>query len=399
MPHDNATLAWELKNGKRADGRAMQDEDWRAATFHTGTLSEKSGLLRGFDQRLEAMVGHDLVTLDSTWSVFRSDLLLFVFRNKLTQRFDNAIVASSAREWLAQHAHERFMTMVHLYSTHTPYDPPAWARALYCDPAYKGPIQSFYSDYRELIEQGKYAPTAADVRQIRDLYCGGVSHADQMIGSLVDELRAQGVLDDTLVIVTADHGESLGEEQGKTHLWEHDHIVQTNLRIPLVVRYPKAFPAGKRIAARTEEIDVFPTVLELAQLAAPQAAGEFDKIDGSSLLPLVRGEGQSLRPFSFAENALFGAVQDDRWKLIVDVQKIQGKEGTFDTRLFDLSADPGELHNLAAEKPGEVERLFEPLRKWSASMPHREMEHSARDRDQEELIKRFGYTGEDKKPK
>jgi arylsulfatase A-like enzyme len=176
-------------------------------------------------------------------------------------------------------------------------------------------------------------------------------------------------------------------------------MVQTNLRIPLVVRYPKAFPAGKRVAARTEEIDVFPTVLELAQLAAPQATNELDKIDGQSLLPLVRGEAQSLRPFSFAENAFFGAAQDDRWKLIVAVEKLNGRESENKTRLFDLQADPAEQHNLAAEQPEEAARLFDALRKWSSSMPHREMEHSARDLDQERLFRRFGYTGEDKKPK
>jgi arylsulfatase A-like enzyme len=341
------------------------------------------------------MAGHELVTLDSAWSVFRSDLLLFVFKNKLTQRFDNAIVASSATEWIRQHAHQRFMTMVHLYSTHTPYDPPAWARALYCDPKYAGPIHSFYSDYRALIEDGKYAPTPGDLQQIRDLYYGGVSHADKLIGGLIYELRAQGVLDDTLVIVTADHGESLGEEQGTTRLWEHDHMVQTNLRIPLVMRLPRAFPAGKRVSARTDEIDVFPTVCELAHLAPPPQAGPIEQIDGLSLLPLVRGETQSQRPVSFAESSYAAAAQDEAWKLVVDVQQLKGAEGSYKTRLFDLRSDAAEQHNLAAEHPEEVDRLLEALRAWSKSMPLRAMERSALDIDQQRLFEHLGYTGKD----
>ena len=400
LPRDNLLLPRELKCGTRTDGRAMQEMDWAAASFHTGTLSTGSGLLRGFDQYFEAMAGHELVTLDSTWSVFRSDLLLFVFKNKLTQRFDNAIVASTAREWLARHGRQRFMAMVHLYSTHTPYDPPQWARELYCDPQYSGPVKAFYASSREALEQGKYAPTPADLQQIRDLYYGGVSHADRLVGELVDELRAQGVLDQTLVIVTADHGESLGEEQGTTRLWEHDHMVQTNLRIPLVVRYPKSLPAGKRVAARTDEIDVFPTVVELAHLVPPPQKETNDLIDGKSLLPLVRGEAQSQRPVSFAENVFFGAAQDDRWKLIVDVALVRGEKPEYETRLFDLQADPGETRNLAESQPAEVERLLEALRAWSSALPVRAMEKSARDLDQQAIFDQFGYTGgKDRKPK
>jgi len=390
MPY-NLTLAAELKSGKRKDGRAMQDEDWLAASFHTGTLTTGSGLLRGFDQYFSAMAGRELVTLDNTWSVFRADLLLYMFKSKLTQRFDNAIVASSAREWLAQHAHQRFMTMVHLYSTHTPYDPPQWARDLYCDKNYTGPLHAFYAQHREAIEQGKYTPTPADIQQIRDLYYAGVSHADQMIGALLDELRAQGVLDDTLVILTADHGESLGEEQGSTRLWEHDHMVQTNLRIPLVLRWPKALPAGKRVSARTDEIDVFPTLVELAQLVPPDQPTELEQLDGHSLLPLVRGELQSQRPVSFAESAFFVAAQDDRWKLIVDRERLKGDAGTYASKLFDLPADPAEQKNLALEQPGEVARLLEILRAWSKGLPQREMEHSARDIDQERMFRSLGY--------
>jgi arylsulfatase A-like enzyme len=398
MP-DNLTLAAELKSGRRSDGRAMQDADWLAASFHTGTLTTESGLLRGFDQYFGAMAGHELVTLDNTWSVFRADLLLFVFKNKLTQRFDNAIVASSAREWIRQHARQRFMTMVHLYSTHTPYDPPQWARDMYCDKGYSGPLRAFYSEQREAIEQGRYTPTRADIQQVRDLYYGGVSYADQMIGGLLDELRAQGVLDDTLVIVTADHGESLGEEQGATRLWEHDHMLQTNLRIPLVIRLPRAFPSGQRVAARTDEIDVFPTVCELARLALPEKPSELEKIDGQSLMPLVRGEAHSQRPVSFAENSFFAAAQDERWKVIVDVRELKGEAGKYDARLYDLAADPGEQHNLSGEKPEEGARLLEALRAWSQALPRREMVHSARNADQERLFRQLGYTGEEPKPK
>jgi arylsulfatase A-like enzyme len=260
-------------------------------------------------------------------------------------------------------------------------------------------VQAFYAEHRELLEQGKYTATPADIQRIRDLYYGGVSQADLLIGGLLDELRAQGVLDDTLVIVTSDHGESLGEEQGASRLWEHNHMVQTNLRIPLLMRYPKAFPAGTRVAALTDEIDVFPTVVQLAQLQPPPQTGVNDVIDGRDLLPLVRGEARSLRPISFAESAFAAAAQDERWKLIVDVQRLKGAEGTYKDRLFDLQADAAEQHNLAAEHPEQVERLLAALTDWAKAMPKREMERSPRDLEEERRFRELGYTGEDFKPK
>src|SRR5262249_6424212 len=99
------------------------------------------------------------------------------------------------------------------------------------------------------------------------------------------------------------------------------------------------------------------------------------------------------------ENAFFAAAQDERWKLILDLDVLQGRPGRYETRLFDLAADPGEQHNLAAAQMAEVRRLTEALRAWSSALPRRQMEYSARDRDQERLFQQFGYTGEERKPR
>jgi len=398
----NITLPWHLKTGERLDGRAMEDSDWVTASFHTGTLSTGSGLLRGFDEYFEAMVGHDLVRLDSTWSVFRSDLLLFVFKNKFEARFDSAIVASNARDWLEQHHDKRFATMVHLYSTHTPYDPPADLREQYLDPAYKGPIQAFYSVQREAIEAGRYTPTPEDVQRIRDLYYAGVAHADRMIGELVETLRAKGVLDSTLVIVTSDHGESLGEDG----LWEHDHMVQTNLRIPLVMRWPKGLPAGRRVAALTDSIDLLPTVCELVNMRLPVEESDvraFGEIDGRSLMSLVRGESVSVREHSFAENAYFHAAQNGRFKLLVDARAWQeptlvaarAVKDRFLPRLYELTSDPHEQRNVLEAHPQEAEALFQALRRWNEGLPVRRMEESHRDLEMKARFQQLGYTGGD----
>lgn len=400
----NVTLPYHFKTARKRDGTQLEGDDVLAASFHTGTLSEGSGLLRGFDMLFEATAGHDLVVLDDPWSVFRAHLLLSIFRQKINQRFDSGIVASAARRWLDTSAQKRFVAMVHLYSTHTPYDPPDEFRRMYCDPSYTGPVKAFYAQHREMIEDGQYTPTEADVAQIQNLYYAGVTQADRLIGELVGDLERAGVLDDTLVIVTADHGESLGE-QG---LWEHDHMAQTNLRIPLVMSWPRKLPAQTRVKAMVDEIDVFPTVSELAALELPPASGERDRVDGVSLLPLIRGEVARVREHSFAENGSYSAVQDGRFKLVVRRRFLNAKswedalaswnnafeKGEYVPRLYDLQADPAEALDVVKSHQGEALRLFEVLYRWSSSLPiplERNIK-SPRDLRNEELMLKLGYT-------
>jgi arylsulfatase A-like enzyme len=395
----NVTLASHLERARTRSGTGpgtqLADADVLSATFHTGTLSTGSGLLQGFDLYFEQMAGRGLTVAESSWSVFRSDLLFEILRAKLAQK-TGADVAGAARAWLAHNAGRRFFAMVHLYSTHTPYDPPEEFRRHYVDPAYQGPVRAFYAQHREAIERGEAAPTPADVRQIRDLYLAGVTQADAAIGALLAELERAGTLDQTLVIVTSDHGESLGE-QG---LWEHNHMVQTNLRIPLVMRLPGALPAGARIGALVEQVDLFPTVCSLLGLELPEQPDVHSRIDGHDLVPLVRGEVASVREHAFSENASFFAVQDQRWKLVVPTELLDEEPWSrgVDAHgsravLYDLKADPGEETSVLEAQRDQAERLVAVLRAWSRALPIARMERSARDLESVELFQRLGYAG------
>jgi arylsulfatase A-like enzyme len=394
----NATLPWHLKHALQKDGGRLEDGDYAGATFMTGTLSQGSGLMHGFDWYFEAMAGHELVSLDSRWSVYRSNLLVCLWKNKLTQRFDNSLVTSTAVDWLRANAGKRFLGMVHLYSTHTPYDPEEEFRRQYCDPDYDGPIHAFYAEHRIALEQGKYTATEADVRQIQNLYYAGAAQADRDVGLVLDELARQGVLDDTLVILTADHGEELSDHG----LWEHNWMFQTNLRVPLIFSWPKGLPQGKRVVALVESIDLLPTVCDLLGLEPPREEGVYGIVDGLSLAPLMRGAVESVKGYSFAENGLYASVQDREWKLIVRAEALS-EEGGWENakaaeeppRLFHLKDDPGETRNAFGEHPDEAERLFAVLDGWSDSMPieRKEIVRSARDFEDEALFKDLGYTG------
>jgi arylsulfatase A-like enzyme len=397
MPQ-NITLASHLKSGELVNGGKLEDTDYVGATFMTGTLSHGSGLLHGFDTYFEAMVGHPLVEVDNPWSVFKSELVLSRIHMKLLQRVDEAPVANEAVKWFRANGTRRFVAMVHYYSTHTPYDPPQRFRDMYLDPDYDGPIDSFYASSREVIERGDYEPTPADVQRITDLYYAGVSQADHMIGQVLEELGRQKVLDQTLVIVTSDHGEELGDHG----LWEHNFMFQTNLRIPLTMTWPGKLPAAKRVGAMVETVDIVPTVCELSGVEPPFDA-ELEKnkpgagrIDGVSLMPLIRGEAESVKEFSYAENGLELSIQDRLWKLVVlDDALDSGWRGK--AKLYDLTADPDEQANVVAENEAQAQRLFDQLKTWSEAFPIRrdEVIESARDQDQQELSRRMralGYT-------
>ncbi|MEM9382804.1 MAG: sulfatase-like hydrolase/transferase, partial [Planctomycetota bacterium] len=419
----NATLPVLLKSGVRADGVELEERDWITGAFMTGTLSHGSRLLVGFDAYLEALVGHDLVDVHDPWSEFRSGLLPWLVLNKLSQKSDRHLVTTTAERWIRQHADRRFMALVHLYSTHTPYDPAPEFRAKHLDPAYDGPFDSFVAAHREAIEDGEYEPTEADIRRIRRLYLAGVEQADAMIGRLVATLRDEGILDDTIVIVSSDHGESLGEHG----LWEHNWMYQDNLRIPLVMRYPGGLGTGRRVDAIVDSIDVLPTVLDLAGIEAPEAAadveqalvareGEIDPrsrrlwsaIDGRSLVPLARGDADGVREHTFSENGLFLSVQDARWKLIVRRELtragawdalLAAPEGHEPPRLFDLDADPAELRNLFdpadPDATATAARLFAVLAAQLERLPIRDdqIQSGGRDLRAEAIFRSLGYGG------
>ncbi len=400
----NVTLPLHLKTARQKDGRRLEDRDWVGAAFMTGTVTRDSGLLHGFDLYCETLIGHDLVLRSSAWSRFKSEVLLFKLVNKATQRVDYNKAATTAIEWFETESDRRFVAFLHLYSTHTPYDPEPEFRDMYVDPDYDGPIRAFYAEHRYAIEAGDYLPTPADVEQIRNLYYAGTTQADAAIGAVLDVLREKGVLDDTLVILTSDHGEELGEHG----VFEHNWMYQTNLRIPLIMTWPGGLPASVRVNGLVETVDILPTVSDLLGLVPPgpedgaESDAEYLRLDGKSLLPLVRGELEELRQYVFAESGSALAIQDRATKLVISRECLELEPGDpgwdearRDPELYDLAADPDETVNLFGERVEDTRRLLGALREWDATLPipREDVISSHRDLEAQELMDSLGYVG------
>jgi Flp pilus assembly protein TadD len=262
-------------------------------------------------------------------------------------------VLSRALDWLSSRSSRDeappFFAFVHLYDPHTPYDPPA--------------------------------PYAADSSDDRLRYRGEVAYVDSLVGRLLDALVSLGLEDGTLVAVTSDHGELLGEHGELTHGF---FLYESALRIPLLIRCPGG-PAGRRVTAPARIVDVAPTLVDLMGLD-PIAGSE-----GKSLLPLIRGEAPREETLLYAETFLprlhYG------WSELRSLTR--GNEKLIwapRPELYDLAADPGETKNLVAERAARARELEAMLREIVA----RENAAPLPDTPDEETRRRLrslGYAG------
>ena len=174
---------------------------------------------------------------------------------------------------------------------------------------------------------------------------------DEQLGVLLDTLAARGRLDDTLVLVVGDHGESLTEHG---YLFDHgDDLFDPSLRVPLILWQPGRLPAGHRVPCQVSTVDVAPTLLEAAGLDARSA-----ERDGVSLLPLARGEQTCLEGEVYATTVagrlmerppLDHAVRGRGRKLIAH------EDGS--SELYDLLGDPAETSDIAPALPAEARAL------------------------------------------
>ena len=204
---------------------------------------------------------------------------------------------------------------------------------------------------------GRVASFRLDPSGLEDLsrrYDAALSTADAAISSFLRRLEASGRWNDTLIIVTADHGELLGEHGLLGHT---EGLYEPILRVPLIIRHPEMrATAGRRVKTPVERVDLAPTLLEAAGRDA-RVLG----LPGRSLLPFLenpaaqreaRAYASSKRNRAKASDAVIDerALRDGRWKLIWSLAK-----GRWE--LYDLEKDPRETRDLSATRPDVVARL------------------------------------------
>lgn len=297
-------------------------------------LSRRYNLNKGFD-------GYD----DDLWS--EDEPKLFMIRERPAEK-TVAKVLRWFNKWRSTPDRKPFFVWMHLFDPHQPYKPHAWAQLVTSTP-----------------------------------YDAEITYADRELGKLLRALKESGQLDNTIVVFTADHGESLGEHGEKTHAI---FIYDATVHVPLIIRYPSVFPKGKVYDGPVRNVDITPTILGL--LGLPGAS----ETQGIDLTPATLGKvpppdlpqysESLLSEVGFGMAPLYG-VRKGGYKFIRAPRP----------ELYDLRSDPRELHNLYAKSPlkaseleKELDRILDSSKNFSETARSNPM-----DRETLESLQGLGY--------
>jgi len=265
---------------------------------------------------------------------------------------------------------------VHYWDTHPPYMPPENLLSRFLisrnlgELGEKTPSDIVQSFKRPLLKpiDCAWLRKAPSLENVLAAYDGAVAHVDQEIGRLLYEIENRGQSDRTVVIVTADHGESLIEHGV---FFDHHSLYEPVVRVPLLILPPDRLSLRpRRVTTNVSHVDLFPTILELAETGSVH-----DGVSGKSLLPVILGkEEYPDRPILIEESHFERkrAVRLGRYKMIEELGdqlnacRLCGRPHGDQVELFDLETDPNEVNNLAAERP-DILRKFETWRQVSAA--------------------------------
>ncbi|HUL76262.1 MAG TPA: sulfatase-like hydrolase/transferase [Vicinamibacteria bacterium] len=311
--------------------RRLKDGGWTTGAFvGAWVLDSRWGLDQGFDLYSDHF-----------------DLSKYKVVNLGTVQKKGDEVMDLALAWLEGVKARRFFAWVHLYDPHTPYEPP----------------EPFASRY-------KGQP-----------YVGEIAYTDQVVGRLVSWLKGSGLWGRTVLVLLADHGESLGEHGERTHTF---FVYDATQHVPLIVRTPWGDRGRSR--AQVSTVDVMPTVLDLVGLA-PQPG-----IDGRSLARLVLHPGTEWREEAYSETYFprfhFGwqhlrSLRDGAWKY-VDAPTPE---------LYDLGQDPGEGKNVYRAHSRRAEALRLALERMAGSGVQAAPDKDALDPETVQRLAALGYVG------
>jgi arylsulfatase A-like enzyme/Flp pilus assembly protein TadD len=251
-----------------------------------------------------------------------------------------------ARRWIDGLGTAKWLGFVHLYEPHFPYEP----------------------------------PPPFDERFRADPYHGEVSAVDATLEPLLRPILERGAAAQTLVVLTSDHGESLGEHGESTH---GIFAYEATLRVPLILWAPSILPAGRVITTPVQHVDLLPTILDALGQARP------DGLRGRSLLPLVAGTSREERPAYFEALSsslnqgwapLRGTIRDGLKYIDLPLPE-----------LYDLNGDPREEKNLLATRPEAAESLRGLLARFRSD--DRGSTRTKEDAATIEKLRALGYVG------
>lgn len=236
---------------------------------------------------------------------------------------------------------------------HSPYDPPLYYFDLYAKKQLPEPSVGDWASVHDVPGDAAHPDAWRGVRNREEImraragYYGSIGHIDHQIGRLLMFMQKKGLLNNTLIVFTSDHGDMLGDH----HLWRKTYAYEGSAHIPLIVCLPKSSGTSVPVVDRPVCLqDIMPTLLEAAGERIPET------VDGRSLVGLMRGESAGWREYVHGEHATCYSEEQEMQYLTDGKMKYIWLPRLGVEQLFDLTADPYECETLV-DRPDYAEQL------------------------------------------
>lgn len=268
-------------------------------------------------------------------------------------------LTSQIQSWLEKKGKiNPFFLYIHYWGCHAPYRPPASYRGKFSRERYRKeykavPISTLNAEDKVFDGKGRI-PYALAENNITDMhyyisqYDGVIAYVDSQVGRLMNTLKRLKLNNDTMIILTSDHGEMLGEHD---MYFYHNGGYEENIKVPLIIRLPGMFPKGKKVSAQVSLIDIAPTILEITGSNKPSY------MQGESLLSFVKPLRSYNANYVFSCDRNIISVRRGNWKLIYN-------SINHSCELFDLKNDPKVKNNLMYQRKDMVKILSRRMAEW-----------------------------------
>ncbi len=327
-------------------------------------LDARFGYARGFDRWEDDFDPSTSTVKAETWTGFDVTSGFDRRANEATDRAVGWLETRSARS-------RPFFLFVHYFDAHGPYDPP--------------------EPYRSRFAGGALAENSHDYPETA-LYDGEIAFADDQVRRLLGALGSQGLTENTLVVVTGDHGEGLMQRGVARH---GVHIYDEGVRVPLIMRLPGVIPPALVIESPIPSVDLLPTIMELITGSAPMD----ERMQGVSFAAALRHGAELMeeRPVfltrrHYQPGNIDGVeVRGMRYAVRLGKWKFFGDSDEGGPELYDLLNDPGEQQNLVASAPREAAALRERLTRWRRENNSENVARVELSEGDSERLKALGY--------
>jgi len=363
-----------------------------------GWLNDKTGLIRGFDTFVPVYRSYEGRSIPTM-----ARLALAKMAWLLNGRMLGGATATNryVKNWLARREPERpFFMFINYSEAHAPYQPPRSFARRFLEPLGLG-----YAEARQVNQDplkhitGTASMDKKDFDVLRALYDAEIAYLDTRLGELFNYLRQRDLLEQTLVIVSADHGENLGDHGFMSHKW---CLYDTLVRVPLIIRYPPCFPPGMTVNDQVQLVDILPTLMDVLNVRESETRSQ---LQGFSLLP----HQVAHRPRTFAVSERYGRSWKHTFRRFPDfdytrferdlkaIRTMQFKyiwSSNGKCELYNIATDPAESKNLADALPEKAQSLHNCLFDFIESIKRTgetTEQDIEMDRDLENHLRGLGY--------